>query len=125
MAYISMSYLDRYLSTTSVSKKTFELAATASLFLVIKLYERGSTLSLIHSTCLLPHHAAVPQRLQYAAVFAVGRDGLLEERQCVGEQTLRNKLKSTVHTARYSEPIGACGNNLVNSKTVYLSTGGK
>ena len=85
----------------------------------------GSTLSLIHSTCLLPHHTAVPQKLQYAAVFAVGRDGLLEERQCVGEQTLRDKLKSTVHTARYSEPIGACGNNLVNSKTVYLSTGGK
>jgi len=39
IAFISMSYLDRYLSTTSVSKKTFELAATASLFLAIKLYE--------------------------------------------------------------------------------------
>mmetsp|Transcript_9376 Transcript_9376/g.13960 ORF Transcript_9376/g.13960 Transcript_9376/m.13960 type:complete len:252 (-) Transcript_9376:12-767(-) len=36
---ISLSYLDRYLSTRPVNRKTFQLAAMTSLYLAIKLYE--------------------------------------------------------------------------------------
>ena len=38
---VAMHYLDRYLATRLVSKKTFQLAAMTSLFLAIKLYETG------------------------------------------------------------------------------------
>lgn len=36
---VSLSYLDRFLSTRSVSKKVFQLAAMTSLYMAIKLYE--------------------------------------------------------------------------------------
>ena len=36
---ISLSYLDRYVSTRPVNRKVFQLAAMTSLFLAIKLYE--------------------------------------------------------------------------------------
>ena len=39
IASISLNYLDRYLSTCTVDRKTFQLAAMTSLFLAIKLYE--------------------------------------------------------------------------------------
>jgi hypothetical protein len=39
---ISMSFLDRYLSTRRVNKKIFQLAAMTCLYLAIKLYEPGS-----------------------------------------------------------------------------------
>lgn len=38
---VSISYLDRYLATRSVTKKMFQLAAMTSLFIAIKLYEPG------------------------------------------------------------------------------------
>lgn len=38
---IAIHYLDRYLATHTVNKKTFQLAAMTSLFLAIKLYEPG------------------------------------------------------------------------------------
>jgi hypothetical protein len=38
---VSIHYLDRYLATKAVNKKTFQLAAMTSLFLAIKLYEPG------------------------------------------------------------------------------------
>jgi len=38
---VSISYLDRYLATRAVNKKTFQLAAMTSLFIAIKLYEPG------------------------------------------------------------------------------------
>jgi len=39
IASISLNYLDRYLSTRTVNRKTFQLVAMTSLFLAIKLYE--------------------------------------------------------------------------------------
>jgi len=39
IASISLNYLDRYLCTRTVNRKTFQLAAMTSLFLAIKLYE--------------------------------------------------------------------------------------
>eukprot|EP00555_Chaetoceros_dichaeta_P007199 CAMPEP_0198264542 /NCGR_PEP_ID=MMETSP1447-20131203/16207_1 /TAXON_ID=420782 /ORGANISM="Chaetoceros dichaeta, Strain CCMP1751" /LENGTH=324 /DNA_ID=CAMNT_0043953513 /DNA_START=83 /DNA_END=1057 /DNA_ORIENTATION=- len=39
IASISLDYLDRYLCTRTVNRKTFQLAAMTSLFLAIKLYE--------------------------------------------------------------------------------------
>ena len=39
VASISLNYLDRYLSTRTVSRKVFQLAAMTSLFLAIKLHE--------------------------------------------------------------------------------------
>jgi lipoyl(octanoyl) transferase len=39
---ISMSFLDRYLSTRRVNKKIFQLAAMTCLYLAIKLHEPGS-----------------------------------------------------------------------------------
>mmetsp|Transcript_30360 Transcript_30360/g.35349 ORF Transcript_30360/g.35349 Transcript_30360/m.35349 type:complete len:311 (+) Transcript_30360:119-1051(+) len=36
---VSLSYLDRYLCTRHVNKKLFQLAATTSLYMAIKLYE--------------------------------------------------------------------------------------
>jgi len=39
IASISLNYLDRYLNTRTVNRKTFQLAAMTSLFLAIKLYE--------------------------------------------------------------------------------------
>lgn len=39
---VSMSFLDRYLSTRRVNKKIFQLAAMTCLYLSIKLYEPGS-----------------------------------------------------------------------------------
>lgn len=38
---VSIHYLDRYLATKFVNKKTFQLAAMTCLFLAIKLYEPG------------------------------------------------------------------------------------
>lgn len=38
---VAIHYLDRYLSTRSVNKKVFQLAAMTCLFLAIKLYEPG------------------------------------------------------------------------------------
>lgn len=38
---VSIHYLDRYLATRQVNKKTFQLAAMTCLFLAIKLYEPG------------------------------------------------------------------------------------
>ena len=38
---VAMSYLDRYLSTRSVNRRIFQLAAMTALFLAIKLYEPG------------------------------------------------------------------------------------
>lgn len=38
---VAMSYLDRYLSTRSVNRRIFQLAAMTSLYLAIKLYEPG------------------------------------------------------------------------------------
>jgi lipoyl(octanoyl) transferase len=38
---ISMSFLDRYLSTRLVDKKMFQLAAMTTLYLTVKLYEQG------------------------------------------------------------------------------------
>lgn len=37
---VSINYLDRFLSTRRVNKKSFQLAAMTCLFLAIKLYER-------------------------------------------------------------------------------------
>jgi lipoyl(octanoyl) transferase len=39
---ISISFLDRYLSTRQVDKKLFQLAAMTTLYLAIKLYEPGT-----------------------------------------------------------------------------------
>jgi len=39
---ISISFLDRYLSTRLVDKKLFQLAAMTTLYLAIKLYEPGT-----------------------------------------------------------------------------------
>ena len=41
LAFISLNYLDRYLSCTNVNKEIFQLAAMASLFLAIKVYNSG------------------------------------------------------------------------------------
>lgn len=38
---VSMSYLDRFLSSRPVNKKVFQLAAMTSLYLAVKLYEPG------------------------------------------------------------------------------------
>jgi hypothetical protein len=38
---ISIHYLDRYLATRPVNKKTFQLAAMTSVFMAVKLYEHG------------------------------------------------------------------------------------
>jgi lipoyl(octanoyl) transferase len=38
---VAMSYLDRYLSTRSVNRRMFQLAAMTALYLAIKLYEPG------------------------------------------------------------------------------------
>lgn len=38
---VSIHYLDRYLATRSVNKKTFQLAAMTTLFIAIKLFEPG------------------------------------------------------------------------------------
>lgn len=38
---ISIHYLDRYLATRQVDKKTFQLAAMTTLYIAIKLYEPG------------------------------------------------------------------------------------
>jgi hypothetical protein len=38
---VAMSYLDRYLSTRSVNRRIFQLAAMTALYLAIKLYEPG------------------------------------------------------------------------------------
>ena len=53
VASISLSYLDRYLSVHTVDMKKFQLAATTSLFLAIKLYEPNtiSVLSFIKLNC--------------------------------------------------------------------------
>jgi len=39
IAFISLNYLDRYLSRRTVNRKTFQLVAMTSLFLAIKLYD--------------------------------------------------------------------------------------
>ena len=39
---ISISFLDRYLCTRPVDKKLFQLAATTTLYLAIKIYEPGN-----------------------------------------------------------------------------------
>lgn len=39
---ISMSFLDRYLSVRSVDKRLFQLAAMTTLYMTIKIYERGT-----------------------------------------------------------------------------------
>lgn len=38
IVYVTLNYLDRYLSCSKVNKKTFQLAAMTSLYLAIKLY---------------------------------------------------------------------------------------
>lgn len=39
---ISISFLDRYLSVRAVDKRLFQLAAMTSLYMTIKIYERGT-----------------------------------------------------------------------------------
>jgi Cyclin, N-terminal domain len=41
VASVSIHYLDRFLATKHVNKKTFQLAAMTSLFLAVKLFEPG------------------------------------------------------------------------------------
>lgn len=41
IVYISMSYLDRYLSTRTVNRRVFQLSAMTALYIATKLFEKG------------------------------------------------------------------------------------
>jgi lipoyl(octanoyl) transferase len=61
---ISMSFLDRYLSVRAVDKRLFQLAAMTSLYMTIKIYERGtlsmaSMIDLSRGFFMVEHMAAM------------------------------------------------------------------
>jgi Cyclin, N-terminal domain len=61
---ISISFLDRYLSVRAVDKRLFQLAAMTSLYMTIKIYERGtlsmsSMIDLSRGFFMVEHMAAM------------------------------------------------------------------
>jgi len=65
---VSIHYLDRYLATRSVNKKTFQLAAMTCLFIAIKLYEPGrlsmpSMIELSRGYFMIEHMAAMERSI--------------------------------------------------------------
>ena len=65
---VSLSYLDRFLSTRPVNKKIFQLAAMTTLYLAIKLYEPGtlkmsSLIELSRGYFMVEHIAAMEESI--------------------------------------------------------------
>jgi lipoyl(octanoyl) transferase len=61
---ISISFLDRYLSVRTVDKRLFQLAAMTTLYMTIKIYERGtlsmaSMIDLSRGFFMIEHMAAM------------------------------------------------------------------
>ena len=65
---ISLSYLDRFLSTRRVNKKIFQLAAMTTLYLAIKIHERGklkmsSLIELSRGYFMVEHVSAMEEEI--------------------------------------------------------------
>jgi len=77
VASISLNYLDRYLSTRTVSRKVFQLAAMTSLFLAIKLHE--------------------PRTLRMSSFIELSRGYFQTEHIAVMEKSILEALSWRVH----------------------------
>jgi len=133
IAFISLNYLDRYLSARPVNRKTFQLVAMTSLYLAIKLYDHtpismSSFVELSHGYFKTEHIAAMessilwtlswrvhpPTPLSFVRNFIL----LLEESDCAPTVALE-----VMEAARFVTELSVCDYYFTSCKPSWIALG--